>query len=69
MSGSEEFQDQAGGKKQDADLHKPILEDGDTVGAFAATYVWLLGQGWSEARIEETYPLAYAQLKRSGLPS
>ena len=62
MSASNELHYTVEGKRQDVDLHSPILEEGDTSAAFIATYAWLRGEGWSDERIEVAYPSAFAQM-------
>jgi len=63
MSGSREFYYEEDGKRQDRDLHGPILEDGDAISAFGATYDLLKGKGWTDERIEDLYGDTYRRYR------
>ncbi len=49
------------GVKCDAELHGPILEEGDEVGAFGSTYAVLVEHGHSEEWIAATYGELYVR--------
>ena len=56
------------GRKSDAELHEPILANGDTAAAFAAsTYIILKGAGLTDEEIRKGYTKLYDEMTARGL--
>lgn len=66
MSGNELYS-KRGGKKEDADEHNPILEEGDAPLAFVSTYLMLVRSGWTEKQIADQYGSVYQTARARAL--